>query len=199
MSPADALDAERLAEALSGQRIGSRVVVLEETTSTNDVVFAMAAENGDAGLVVFAERQTAGRGQHGRRWESAAGKGLWFSILLGRGITAEEAPRLTSWAARTVAGTIARVLTVRATVKPPNDVYIANRKVAGVLLELRAVPSAPHRGILGVGVNANQTEREFPEELRGTATSLSIATGRAIDRHDIAIALLRDLDRTYPL
>jgi BirA family biotin operon repressor/biotin-[acetyl-CoA-carboxylase] ligase len=79
MSPADTLDAERIAQALSGQRIGNRVVVFEEATSTNDVVFAIAAEN-DEGLVVFAERQTAGRGQHGRRWESARGKG---ALVLG--------------------------------------------------------------------------------------------------------------------
>jgi BirA family biotin operon repressor/biotin-[acetyl-CoA-carboxylase] ligase len=197
MSPAEALDAERLARALSGHRIGNRVIVLEEATSTNDVVFAMAAENVE-GLVVFAERQTAGRGQHGRRWESAARKGLWFSVLLRAGITAEQSPGITSWAARTAAQTIAQVLAVPATVKPPNDVYIAGRKVAGVLLELRAVPSAAHVGILGIGLNVNQSEEDFPEELRQTATSLSIVARRPIDRHEIAIALLRDLDRTYP-
>jgi BirA family biotin operon repressor/biotin-[acetyl-CoA-carboxylase] ligase len=196
MSPADPLDAVRLAQALTGKRIGNRIVVCAEVTSTNDVLFAMAADN-DEGLVVFAEQQTAGRGQHGRRWESAAGKGLWFSVLLRAGITPEESPRLTSWAATTVAETIAQSLAIMASVKPPNDVYIRDRKVAGVLLELRAVPAAPHVGILGIGLNVNQTEDDFPEELRATATSLSIAARRPIDRHEVAIALLRELDRTY--
>jgi BirA family biotin operon repressor/biotin-[acetyl-CoA-carboxylase] ligase len=197
MSPADALDAERLAQAVRGQQIGNRIVVLDEATSTNDVVFAMAPDNAE-GLVVFAERQTAGRGQHGRRWESARGKGLWFSVLLQPGITPEESPRLTSWAARTVAETIAKALDLPTTVKPPNDVYIGDRKAAGVLLEMRAVPSAPHLGILGIGLNVNQTADDFPEELRATATSLSLTADRRIDRHEIATALLRDLDRTYP-
>jgi BirA family biotin operon repressor/biotin-[acetyl-CoA-carboxylase] ligase len=57
-------------------------------------------------------------------------------------------------------------------VKPPNDVYVGGRKVAGVLLELRAVPAAPNVGILGIGVNVSQTADDFPEEIRETATSL---------------------------
>ena len=197
MSPADALDADRLSQALRSQRIGNRVVVLEEATSTNDVVFAMAAES-EEGLVVFAERQTAGRGQHGRRWESAAGQGLWFSVLLRPSVTPNELPCLTSWAARTVAETLATELSLAATVKPPNDVYLGDRKVAGVLLEMRAIAGAPNVGILGIGLNVSQTAEDFPEEIRGTATSLAIASGKSIDREKIAIAILRALDRTYP-
>jgi BirA family biotin operon repressor/biotin-[acetyl-CoA-carboxylase] ligase len=98
MSPADRLDGERIAEALRGERLGNRVVVLDETTSTNDVVFEMAGDS-EEGLVVFAERQTAGRGQHGRRWESAAGKGLWFSVLLRPNLAPNDLSRLTNWAA----------------------------------------------------------------------------------------------------
>ena len=197
MSLADALDAERLGQAVAGQRIGSRIVVVEEATSTNDVVFAMAGEN-EEGLVVFAERQTAGRGQHGRRWQSARGKGLWFSVLLRPNVAPNESPRLTSWAARTVAETIAAELSLAATVKPPNDVYVGERKVAGVLLEMRAIAGAPNVGILGIGINVNQTSDDFPEEIRGTATSLAMATGKPIDRHVIATAILHALDRTYP-
>jgi BirA family biotin operon repressor/biotin-[acetyl-CoA-carboxylase] ligase len=196
MSPADRLDADRLAQGLRGQRIGNRVVVLEEATSTNDVVFAMAADNQE-GLVVFAERQTAGRGQHGRRWESAAGQGLWFSVLLRPDVLPNELPRLTSWAAQTVAKTLATELSLPATVKPPNDVYLGTRKVAGVLLEMRAIAGAPNVGILGIGLNVHQTAGDFPEEIRETATSLSLASGEPVDRHAIAISILRDLDRTY--
>jgi BirA family biotin operon repressor/biotin-[acetyl-CoA-carboxylase] ligase len=196
MSPADALDVKRLTQALRNQCIGHAVVVLQQASSTNDIVFAMAAES-DEGLVVFAERQTAGRGQHGRRWESAPGKGLWFSVLLRPNVPPNEATGLTSWAARTIAETIARELALPAFVKPPNDVYIADRKVAGVLLEMRAVAGAPHVGILGIGLNVRQAADDFPPEIRQTATSLALASGQPIDRHSIAISLLRDLDRTY--
>jgi BirA family biotin operon repressor/biotin-[acetyl-CoA-carboxylase] ligase len=169
---------------------------LQQAASTNDIVFAMAAES-DEGLVVFAEQQTAGRGQHGRRWESAPGKGLWFSVLLRPNVPPSEAARLTSWAARTVAETIARELGVPAHVKPPNDVYIVDRKVAGILLEMRAVAGAPHVGILGIGLNVSHTGDDFTPEIRQTATSLSLASGQPIDRHSIAISILRDLDRSY--
>jgi len=196
MSPGDAPDAQRLEQALRGQRIGNRIVVLEEATSTNDVVFAMAAEN-DEGLVVFAERQTAGRGQHGRRWESARGKGLWFSVLLRPNVAPNELPFLTSWAAQTTADTLNVELSLGARVKPPNDVYVRDRKVAGILLEMRAVHAAAHVGILGIGLNVNQTADEFPEELRATAVSLAMLTGRPVDRHALAVALLRELDRTH--
>src|SRR4051794_37607567 len=152
MSPAESrLDAEQLRRALRDCVIGHEILVLDETTSTNDFVFGLTTPAAPEGIVVFAERQTAGRGQRGNRWDSAAGKGLWFSILLRPKIRPNESPQLTSWAAQMIAGTLADDLSLGATVKPPNDIYIAERKVAGVLLEMRAT-TGEHVAILGVGV-----------------------------------------------
>jgi BirA family biotin operon repressor/biotin-[acetyl-CoA-carboxylase] ligase len=195
MSADEPLSAERLRAAVSGQLIGNRIVVREEATSTNDVVWQMSAENAE-GLVVFAERQIAGRGQRGNRWESAAGKGLWFSVLLRLKIAAAESPRLTNWAAESVAKTLRDQHSLGAIVKPPNDIYVDDRKVAGVLLEMRAVPTA-HVGILGIGINVNQSADDFSAELQTKAASIAMLTGRIIDRHDLAIAILRELSRTY--
>ncbi|MDQ6861124.1 MAG: biotin--[acetyl-CoA-carboxylase] ligase [Verrucomicrobiota bacterium] len=191
------LEADALRAALRGRIIGREVLVLDETTSTNDFVFGTATPQTPEGLVVFAERQTAGRGQHGKRWESVAAKGLWFSVLLRPKILPEESPRLTTWAASTIAGTINDQFSLGATVKPPNDVYAGARKVAGVLLEMRAVPHAPHLGILGVGVNVNHAAEDFPDELRKRAGSIALALGHNVDRLQFARALLRNLDRTY--
>src|SRR3954469_23569947 len=117
------LDAEQLRGAV-GDRVSRREsLVLDETTSTNDFVFGLTTPPTPEGIVVFAERQTAGRGQRGKRWDSAAGKGLWFSILLRPKIAPNESPRLTSWAAQTIARTLADDLSLAATVKPPNDIY----------------------------------------------------------------------------
>ena len=74
--------------------------------------------------MVFAEHQTAGRGQRGNKWESTPGKGLWFSILLRPEIPVQDSGMLTSWAARIVADTIGNYAGVEARVKPPNDVYV---------------------------------------------------------------------------
>lgn len=104
---------------------------------------------------------------------------------------------LTSWAAHMVADTIHKLCSVETRVKPPNDIYVANRKVAGVLVEMKAQPGAPHFAIVGIGINVNQTDTDFPDSLRDCAISLQTATGRSQDRTALAIALLQNLDRTY--
>ncbi|MDQ6913086.1 MAG: biotin--[acetyl-CoA-carboxylase] ligase [Verrucomicrobiota bacterium] len=190
------LQAEALRAALGNRRlIGNRIIVLEEATSTNDVVWQKSAESAE-GLVIFAERQTAGRGQRGNRWESASEKGLWFSILLRPQLTLEQSPRLTSWAAESIAQTLRDNYSLGAKVKSPNDVYVEAQKVAGVLLEMRAVPNS-HVGILGLGINVNQRAEDFPTELRARVASIAMLTGGQIDRQALAVALLSRLDQTY--
>lgn len=193
----DDLSAKDLRLALGECRIGCQIVVLRETSSTNDVVFQMAAPNVPEGLVVFAEHQTAGRGQRSNRWESAAGKGLWFSILLRPDIPVAESARLTNWVAGTIGKTIEEQLALRATIRLPNDVYINERKIAGVLVEMRVMKGGGYAAIVGIGLNMNQTTEEFSEEVRSRSISLAMATGSQIDRRNFAVALLRNLDRTY--
>ncbi len=198
MSPVDALDAAELAAALSGQRIGREVRVLEETTSTNDVVRQLAPAHAE-GLVVFAERQTAGRGQYGRRWESAAGRGLWFSILLRPQIGPAASGQLTDFLARSVAATLVEELGLQPTVKPPNDIYLGARKAAGVLVEMRVGADGTYYAVAGIGLNVNQAREDFPEPLRATCTSLAMAKGQPVDRTRLAVALLRRLETDYTI
>ena len=191
------LEPHLLRDALGDCFIGREITVLEEATSTNDSVLERAQCGGPEGLVVFAEHQTAGRGQRANRWESAAHKGLWFSILLRPKIDISESARLSTWAATVVAETIDREVGLDTVVKPPNDVYIAGKKVAGVLIEMRAQKHAPHLAVIGIGINVNHGVADFSNELRERAVSLSILLGRAIDRSALAVALLRELDRSY--
>jgi BirA family biotin operon repressor/biotin-[acetyl-CoA-carboxylase] ligase len=193
----DQLDVARLREALAGSLIGKEIIVLEQTTSTNDVVFDKAAAGAGEGLVIFAEQQTAGRGQRSNRWHSAGGKGLWFSILLRPRLEVAQSGRLTDWAAHTLSRVFKQQLGLATTVKTPNDIYLENRKMAGILVEMRAQTGAPHLAIVGIGINVNQALDDFPVELRGRATSLAIALGRKIDRGSFASELLRILDRNY--
>ena len=142
MSVPDRLRSDLIRTALGQVTIGCQVVVLEETGSTNDVVRDMATGDWPEGLVVFAEHQTASRGQRGNKWESAAYQGICFSLLLRPGIPVEESARLTSWAARAVVSTIERQCQVQARVRSPNDIYINGRKIAGVLVEMLAQENA---------------------------------------------------------
>ena len=187
----------RAGKLRGGIIIGRDVIVLEQTESTNEVLRQMAAGDWPEGLCVFAEEQTAGRGQRGNKWESAAGKGLWFSILLRPKIDIAQSARLTSWVAAMIAETLQSEFELAAEVHPPNDIYIGQRKIAGVLVEMRAQAGAPHVAIIGVGLNVNHAPSDFSEELRERATSVAIVRRGRLDRQQLALALLRNLDRTY--
>ena len=197
MLAADRLSGPKLRAGLGHATIGREIIVLDETTSTNDVVLQMANGGAPEGLVVFAEHQTAGRGQRGNIWESAAGKGLLCSVLLRPNVALQDSARLVDWAVKGIAWTLESTCLRKVTIKLPNDIYIDGRKVAGVLVEMRAQPGAPHLAVAGIGVNVNQTPSHFPEELRDCATSLAIVLGGPVDRNALAIALLRSLDHLY--
>jgi BirA family biotin operon repressor/biotin-[acetyl-CoA-carboxylase] ligase len=177
--------------------IGRHIIVLDQTGSTNDAILQLAAADPEEGLVLFAEHQTAGRGQRGNRWESAPGKGLWFSILLRPNIPINDSGRLTIWAIEAIADVIRTEFAVEPAIKLPNDVELYEHKVAGVLVEMRAQKNAPHLAIVGIGINVNQSPQDFPPELKSRAISLAIVINRPVDRQKLAVAILQNLDRTY--
>ena len=201
------LIAEELKAELAPAVIGREIIVLEQTSSTNDAILEVDWPQGAAvcsppsgkneGLVLFADHQTAGRGQRGNHWESGPGKGLWFSILLHPEIEMNDSWRLTIWAIEAISDVIRTELSLEAAIKLPNDIQVHGRKVAGVLVEMRAQKKAPHLAIVGIGINVNQSLRDFPSELQNRAISLAMALHRPVDRQKFAVALLRNLDRTY--
>jgi BirA family transcriptional regulator, biotin operon repressor / biotin---[acetyl-CoA-carboxylase] ligase len=193
----DRLIADELRATLGECSVGNQLVVVEETCSTNDLAWEAEARGAPEGFVIFAERQNAGRGQYGRRWESAPYQGLWFSVLLRPPITLNESPRLTSLLAGVAAATIIEETGCAASIKPPNDIYVAGRKIAGVLVEGRTASDRSYVAVAGMGVNVNQTLEDFPAELQTTAGSLRMATGRQIQRGHLAVALLRKLETDY--
>jgi len=197
----DPLIADQLQAQRPGAIIGRDVIVLEKTSSTNDAISRVASTDGlqsiPDGLVVFAEHQTDGRGQRGNRWESAAGKGLWFSILLRPQIQLSDSGRLTIWAIEAISDVIRTSFGLEPAIKLPNDVQLHGRKVSGVLVEMRAQDKAPHLAVVGIGINVNQCRDDFPAELQDKAISLAMALGWPVDRQNLAVALLRNLDVTY--
>src|SRR5437667_5507257 len=193
----DRLIAKELQAHFPCGTIGQRIIVLEQTGSTNDAILQVATANSKEGLVLFAEHQTAGRGQRGNRWESAAGKGLWFSILLRPKIQINDSGRLTIWAIEAISDVIRTEFSLEPTIKLPNDVQLYGRKVAGVLVEMRAQEKAPHLAIVGIGINVNQSLEDCPLELQDRAIPLAMALHRPVDRQQFAVVVLQNLDRTY--
>src|SRR4029077_11478547 len=193
----DRLIADELQAHSAGAMIGRQIIVLEQTSSTNDAILQVATANSSDGLVLFAEHQTSGRGQRGNRWESASGKGLWFSIVLRPGIQLSDSGRLRIWAIEAISDVIRTTFDLEPAIKLPNDVQLNGRKVCGVLVEMRAQDKPPHLAVVGIGINVNQSRNDFPAELQDSAISLAMALGRQVDRQNFAIALLRKLDVTY--
>ncbi|PYL24891.1 MAG: biotin--[acetyl-CoA-carboxylase] ligase [Verrucomicrobia bacterium] len=198
----DWLSADQLkAELPRGAVIGREIIVLEQTSSTNDAVSRVASTGGLPsrleGLVVFAEHQTAGRGRRGNHWESTAGKGLWFSILLRPEIPLSNSGRLTIWAMEAISDVIRSEFGLEPAIKLPNDVQLDEHKLAGVLVEMRAQDKAPHLAVVGIGINVNQCRDDFPAELQDNPISLAMALGREVALQNFALALLRKLDLTY--
>jgi BirA family biotin operon repressor/biotin-[acetyl-CoA-carboxylase] ligase len=192
----DALLADDLLARLGETKIiGRDIQVFEQTTSTNDVAEKLARDGVREGVVVFAESQTKGRGRLGRAWMSPARKGLWFSVLLRPNLRPQETTQLTVISATALRRALKTVTGLSAEIKWPNDLLLGGKKTAGILTEMSAELDRVRHAILGLGVDVNQDA--FPTELRAVATSLKIAAGREISRAELAVEILRELDRDY--
>jgi BirA family biotin operon repressor/biotin-[acetyl-CoA-carboxylase] ligase len=196
----DALHADDLSARLGETRVvGREIHVFQETTSTNDVAARLARGGAEEGSVVFAESQTKGRGRMGRSWISPAGKGLWFTVLLRPNIPPQETIQLTVAAATALARAITLQTGLVPEIKWPNDILIRGRKVAGILTEMRAELDRVQEALLGIGMDVNLEAGDFPDNLRRAATSLMIETGQKVNRAELAVAVMRELDRDYQL
>lgn len=191
--PAARLCPDQIEWELGTRLIGRRVAVWDRPTSTNDLAARAAGTSANEGLVVLAESQSSGRGSRGRTWTAPRGSSILMSILLFPTRPLANPAWLTALGAVAVAE-VAEAWTGRpARIKWPNDVRIGGRKVAGVLVERGA------GAVVGVGLNANTTADEFPEDLHDSATSIRIERGSAgpVDRSELARDLIRTFDRWY--
>jgi len=173
------------------------IVHRDSIDSTNRLAAELARAGAAAGTVVIAEQQTAGRGRLGRSWVSPARVNLYCSVVLRPAIPPLEVPRLTLVAGIAVAEAIRATVPLAAQIKWPNDVLLDGRKVAGVLTELEAEADRVRFVIVGIGVNLNAAQTDFPPELQRKATSLGLASGAPVDRAAFTGRLLTALDATY--
>jgi BirA family transcriptional regulator, biotin operon repressor / biotin---[acetyl-CoA-carboxylase] ligase len=166
-------------------RLGTPYFYVERCGSTQNLLPDDAPE----GAVAVAEEQTAGRGRLGRRWEAPPRTSLLVSVVLRPDVPTARLPELSVVAGEAVAAALATTGVVPS-VKPPNDVLVDGRKVAGILAQ-----AVDGRVVLGIGVNANQDEAQLPEGV--IATSIRIATGHEVERGPLLADLLVRLERSY--
>lgn len=132
-----------------------KIIELPETDSTNSWL-AANAENVGCPCLVYALRQTAGRGQRGNIWESAPGKNITASVLLRPANVPPAAQFAISEAVALAVADFLKEEGVAATVKWPNDIYVGDRKICGILIEHSITGCEITRTIAGIGVNINQ-------------------------------------------
>jgi BirA family biotin operon repressor/biotin-[acetyl-CoA-carboxylase] ligase len=144
------------------------------------------------GTTVAADHQTQGRGRLGRVWEDAPGRSLLFSVLLTPRPPMPLWPQLSLVAGEAVARALRAQADIDATLRHPNDVVVAGRKLVGVLPE-----ASRGRVVLGIGVNVNQTADELPTDTVKPPTSVRIESGHEVARAPLLAAILLELERGY--
>jgi len=190
----DRLTTLEVGPLLSTRELGRTLHHYDELPSTNAKAFELAHEGGFHGEVIVTEHQTAGKGRRGRAWVSPAGKNLALSVILRPDIAPARAPELTLVAAVALTETL-RDSGVEASIKWPNDVQIAGRKVAGILTELSADVERVHFVVLGIGVNLNTDAADFPPDVAELATSVSLNRSSPVHRALFTAALLAKIEQ----
>lgn len=167
-----------------------------QVSSTNDVAKRLAKEGAPEGTLIVAEQQLRGRGRANRQWVSPPSVGLWFSLVLRPESHAENVG-LVSLLGSVAVAEVLGLSTAQVGLKWPNDVLVQGRKVCGVLGETDFHGSRLTHVVLGIGINVNQTVKMFPPELVNRVTSLRMATGSQVDREDLLVKLLMQVEDLY--
>jgi len=195
MLKSEVFNAGLLQAKLSTQRIGQKILVLDETGSTNQDIMQQAEAGADEGLVIFANRQRHGKGRLGRVWHTMP-ESLAGSVLLQPDLPPEQVPQLSLLTAVALHDALAAYAPdIR--IKWPNDVLFHGAKVAGILTEMRAEPGHVHAVVLGFGINLKAPKLGWPADITQAATDIESIAGRHIAKLDIAAAVLNALDHWY--
>ncbi len=182
-----------LESELAGSVYAGKLHFSPVTGSTNTDALTAARGGAPHGSVYFADEQLAGRGRGNHAWHSAAGEGLYVSVLLRPTLPAARLQLLPLAAGLAAAEAICAASGLTADLRWPNDLLIGTRKVGGILAETQIEAGAVAFAVLGVGINVHQ--RNFDPDLATPATSLAIELGRYVSRQELLVSLLESLER----
>ena len=169
---------------LETEIVGKEMNYYPSVDSTNRVAKKLAYHGAADGAIVVAEEQTGGKGRLDRKFFSPRGKGIWFSVILRPNFLPKDASKCT--------------LMAKPEIKWPNDIMHDGRKLVGILTEMTGEIGKITYMVIGVGINVNISRDDFPEDLRGIATSLSeMNGGEEISRVYLLRAVLEEFDKLY--
>lgn len=185
------IDISAVESKLNTAKIGRPLKVLPQIDSTSEEI--RRNPKLPEGAVIIADLQTHGRGRQGRSWHSEPGTGLYLSTLLKPKIPPENLSLLSLMAGVATASSIQQQAEVEVKLKWPNDILLNGKKLAGILCE--CIATTPPSIIVGIGINLKQST--FPTELQGLATSIKLETGNIINRTDLVLSLIHNIDKEY--
>jgi BirA family biotin operon repressor/biotin-[acetyl-CoA-carboxylase] ligase len=183
---------------LNTRHVGQRVQIYDRLDSTNVRAAQLADDPRRHGLVIVAEEQTAGRGQHGRSWQAPRGRAVLMSVLLFPPPELRRPVLLTAWAAVSVCETVRLATGLQAKIKWPNDILLRGRKVCGILIESKVLTAPQETAVVvGIGLNVNQTAADFESAGLPQVGSLSLFTSQVFDCPTVTRLLVEQLDLEY--
>jgi len=188
----------KIAEIKSRLRgdIGREIFFYDTVGSTNAVASEIAPKTVE-GAVVLADTQSKGKGRLGRVWVSPPGVNIYMSIILKPDIRPMDATLITVMSSVACATALRKVTGLNVTIKWPNDLIIQNKKLCGILTELKTERNRIIFAVAGIGINVNADIDEFSEDVKSIATSLKNETGIIYSRTEIVAETLNEIDRWY--
>jgi BirA family biotin operon repressor/biotin-[acetyl-CoA-carboxylase] ligase len=178
---------------LNTKFIGKKIYYFEALSSTMDEAVKLGLAGISEGAVVLAETQTRGRGRLGRHWLSPKHKGIYFSLILRPKILPNATPMLTLLCAVSVCEAIKENLGLEAQIKWPNDIFMHQKKLGGILTELNAEMDVVRFAVIGIGLNVNTDKKN----LLSGATSLREQKKEQVNRLVLLQEILRQIEKNY--
>ncbi|WP_079709681.1 biotin--[acetyl-CoA-carboxylase] ligase [Paraliobacillus ryukyuensis] len=197
ISTPDKLSENTLQWGLDTKWLGKTIHHYPTIDSTQTKANALAYEGAPHGTIVVADKQEAGRGRMNRQWFSDNNQGIWLSIILRPSVLPYQAPQFTLLVGTILAEVLTKETDVAVKIKWPNDLFIGNHKVAGILTEMQAEQDTVHHLVVGIGINVNQTRTRFDTSIQTKATSLREATGTIYSRIILIQQILRSFEAEY--
>lgn len=189
----DRLLPSELTSDLSTKFIGRKIYYFDHLSSTMDIATQLGLKNASEGTIVVAEAQTKGRGRLGRSWLSPKYKGIYFSLILRPKTLLNITPVITLLSAVSICEAIKEVTGLDSQIKWPNDIFINNKKLAGILTEFSGTTDEASFVIIGIGLNVNNDKKSLLQN----ATSLKEQRKEPISRLDLLRSLLAIMEKNY--
>lgn len=174
--------------------LGKKIEFLTECHSTNDELLSRVRKYDEReGFILYTDHQTKGKGQRGNAWLSEPGQNLLFSILLRpKTLQVGHSHYLNLIAGLAVCHTLDQRFGLNTELKWPNDVYVGDRKIAGILVETVLAGHMVDDAVVGIGLNVNQSHFALP-----SATSLMMEIGAKVDREKLLEGIVSGLEAQY--